>query len=410
MKTKPRQSDDWNLEEPATHDFSNNELPTVSYPRPKLHEVHLFGSECVFWRQTFSTHSPMVVLVHSGVLDMPRNGVRQQAKAGDTVLLTPGIFELRAMPAMHGGAVRLEYGKFPVSLLGTLLAGGGHMESVALRPKPDSEVFVQKGMLPEVLRNIETRPHGLNLMETIVMTLVHSGTPSVSPFLRRAYFNMRWAFQAMMESFSLRFTAVDDVAKRYVRGRAAFFADCEIYTGRTPMKWFRQRRMEHAYSWLHVANKHVWEVAAALGYKGISKFRTEYRKHFHRHPDEPHDPLSLGGELNIESPFCCLRPFWWPYPLPLGQHDLLGMHGAMFADRSAASSVEHNAPSIASEFQTVEVQPEDVGVEGCSAPNPVNPRAEESRTLIEKFKNLELIPITELLPFPADLPVLLKAA
>ncbi len=414
MKTKPRQSDEWDLENPATPDFSHD--TALALRPPKLRYV-LITDEHPYWTQHFSTHNPMIVLVHNGMIKVCRGNCGVVAETGDIVLLTPGIFELHAIPALRGGIINVEYMKFPLSAVAKLVRDCGRIECLALRPEEDPGTFVLKRKLHHVLSTIAASPMDLNPMERMLNSVINSGSPSVFPFLRSAYFNMRWAFQLMMESRTLRPTAVDLLAKTYARGRAAFFEDCKLYTGLTPLEWFRKRRMELADAWLHVAGNPVWEVAAALQYKGVGKFRREYRKYYHRHPEERRDSLRLGGELDIESPLCCLRPFWWSYPLPLGQHDLLGMSGATFADGCAAPSLDLVVPIEESEIQSP--KPENPNAEQCAdqiagarhqQPLPLNPREEESQTLVTKFMNLESISVADLLPFPADLPVLLKAA
>lgn len=414
MKTKPRQFDACDFEDTVSRDDLNDAALAL---RPlKLRHV-LKTEEHPYWNRHFSTHNPMIVLVHNGMIKVCRGNRGVVAKTGDIILLTPGVFELHAIPAIRGGILNLEYVKFPVAAVANLLRDSGSIERLALRPEEYPGAFVQKRRLHQVLSAIEAGSPGLKPMERLLNSIINCGAPSVFPFLRSVYFKTRWAFQLMMESQTLSPTAVDLLAKTYARGRAAFFEDCKLYTGLTPLEWFRKRRMELADAWLHVAGKPVWEVAAALQYRGVSKFRREYRKYYHRHPEEHRDSLSLGGELDIESPLCCLRPFWWQYPLPLGQHDLLGMIGGALADGCATPSLDFVVPIEESEIQSPEL--ENPNAEECAdqsaearhpQPQPFNPREEESKALVTKFINLESIPVAELLPFPADLPVLLKAA
>jgi hypothetical protein len=413
---KTRQIDELDQEDSISRDFSDDTpLPFTS---PKLRHV-LKVEEHPYWNQHFSTHNPMIVLVHNALMKVCRGARGIVAETGDIVLLTPGIFELHAIPAMRGGIINLEYVKFPLSIVAKIVRDSGNIERLALRPENDPGAFVQKRKLHQVLSNIEASPWDAKPMERMLVSLINSGSPSVFPFLRSVFFNMRWAFLAMMESYTLNPGAVEHIAKSYVRGRAAFFEECKLYTGLTPLKWFRKRRMQLADAWLHATGKPAWEVAAALRYKGVGKFRREYRKFFHRHPEDPGIEFGCERSLELDSPFCCLRPFWWPYPLPLGQHDAWGMIGTAFADGCATPSIDLVVPVGEPEIQTPESKSENPKAEECAdrsagaeqqQPQALNPRKEESRTLVTKFMNLESISIAELLPFPTDLPVLLKAA
>ena len=405
---KPRQSDPDEFEDPRSRDFLEDYVPTLAPPRPKFRRLCITADNAV-WLQHFSPHTPMVVLVHSGMVQVWRDGEAFRANPGDTILLTPGRFYMQATSLDRRGLIELEYAKFPLSIVAAIAGNAGTAESIAFGAADHSGVFVQERMLKPILRNIETWSAHTKLMETVLMTLVHSLSPAVFPFLRSAYFETRWAFQAMMETCS-RKPAIDEVARQYVHGRAAFFAHCELYTGLSPMKWFLRRRMELADRWLHVAHKPVWEVAAALGYRGVRKFRSEFRAHFHRHPEDPGVPLGFGRSRNLDSPQCCLRPFWWPYPLPLGQHDFCGINGPMSANRISTSFVDDGAPAIGTEIQSATPHAEELGTRTFVELIPLNPREEETKAFISHFNTLEPIPIIDLLPFTAEWPTLLKAA
>ena len=371
------------------------------------------------WTQKFSTHNPMFVLVRNGILTVQRNGESFTAESGDSVLLTPGAFELSVLPAMTGGAIRIEYAKFPLSLVARMVRGVAHLEGTALRPEPMTGVYVQRRMLHHVMHNVQMAAGHSSVIESVLRTLIISFHPDVFPFLREAYFQKRWAFQAMMESYVRKPIPIDCIARNYLSGRAAFFEHCALYTGLTPLNWLRKRRMELADGWLHVAKKSLSEVADALKYEDVEIPRSEYRRYFHRHPEDPGVDIGFERSLELDSPFCCMRPFWWPHPLPLGQHDPLGMSGAAFAAGYATPSIDLVVPIEEPKIHSSESIPENPHAQACagqpaeaqhSHPQPVDSREEKAQTLIARFKNLESIPITELLPFPADLPVLLKAA
>ena len=82
----------------------------------------------------------------------------------------------------------------------------------------------------------------------------------------------------------------------------------------------------------------------------------------------------------------------------------------MSARGFATSFVDLGAPAIRPDIQSAEPQPEELGTDRFVERIPINPRAEEAKAFIARFNNLEPIPISELLPFNAELPPLLKAA
>ena len=79
----------------------------------------------------------------------------------------------------------------------------------------------------------------------------------------------------------------------------------------------------------------------------------------------------------------------------------------MSANGIATSSVDYGAPAIRPDIQCAQVDLEGLGTNRFVEPIPMNPREEEAKAFIALFNNLDSIPISDLLPFTADLPVLL---
>lgn len=82
----------------------------------------------------------------------------------------------------------------------------------------------------------------------------------------------------------------------------------------------------------------------------------------------------------------------------------------MSANGIATSSVDYGGPAIRPDIQCAQVDLEGLGTNRFVEPIPMNPREEEAKAFIALFNNLEPIPISDLLPFTAELPALLKAA
>lgn len=359
------------------------------------------------WKRTFHTRLPMFMMIHQGKVVVRREGTTQMALMGNVILLTPGTFALTAVPLLAGGDVLLEYAKLPPSAFTELRAGGSLYETAALREMPSRArgVYVQPDMVPKITRDWECMNGTRTILQQLLATLMLSASPTMTPFLRAAFFERRWAFLAMMEAHTLHPAPVEFLARRYGAGRAAFFRDCRGLTGHTPAKWFVRRQMQLAQAWIHAANRTVSEVAARLHFEDVRRFRAAYRKHFHRAPEDAKIVHSMGlNSLSLDDPLCCLRPFWWPAPLPL-----LGASPwpSFRAEDFPEPFEEIRKFAEASNALDGELQPD---VSSGLPADDTGEKGADRRTVAERFCDAEMIPITEIIEFPAGLPELLKAA
>ena len=370
------------------------------------------------WRQAFNTRLPMILMVHQGCVIVSRDGKTHVAPMGDIVLLTPGTFEVTAVPLNTGGDIRVSYAKFPLSVLPRNFSYGASIEKIVLYAKMERErgVFVIRDLARKVIDEWQFMDGRLTLMQSVVDTLLHSCSPSVFSFLRVIFFEKRWAFLKTMESHTLQPFPVEHLASRYRTGRANFFRDCLTYTGHTPADWFLRRKMDLAGAWLQGAKKTVAEVAALLHYEDVRRFRRAYRKHSGHYPEE--SITVFPPSFSLEDDFFCLRPFWWPDPLPLlGEPPLRGWLYAASGGRPDAPPVPVEAPAEPVEApgghpdapaEPAEELPADVTPE--LPPDNAGEKEPERKSIEERFCNGELIPISEIIEFPTGLPELLKAA
>ena len=359
------------------------------------------------WKRYYRTRLPMLVMVHKGTLIVRRGKDTHMGIPGDVVLLTPGTFALTAVPLATGDDVLLEYAKLPPSAFTELRAGGSLYEMAALREVPSRArgVYVQPNMVPKITRDWECMNDTRTILQQLLMTLMLSASPTMTPFLRAALYERRWAFLAMMEAHTLHPAPVEFLARRYGDGRAAFFRDCRRITDHTPAKWFLRRQMQLAQAWIHAANRTVAEVAKLLHYDDVRVFRAAYRKHFRRAPEDAEIVQLMGlDSLSLNDPSCCLRPFWWPYPLPL-----LGvsLRPSWPAEALPEPLEEEPQSSQACTEPDGEPQPEVSSELPADDPGEKEP---EGKSVTERFCDAELIPITEIIEFPTGLPELLKAA
>jgi AraC-like DNA-binding protein len=344
-------------------------------------------------------------MVHKGMVVVRREGATHMALMGDVILLAPGAFELSAIPLAAGGDVCIEHAKLPLSVFPKHFAEGNWVEQVLLQAIPirDEGVYLQKQLLPKVTRDFESMNDRLTVLQSVVNTLLNSFEPTMFSFLRRVYYERRWSFLRMMESTALQPRPVELLAASYADGRAAFFRDCRLFTGHTPRAWFARRRMELADSWLHVANRTIEEVAARLHYQDVRLFRVAYRKHFLRPPENP-GPMLSSGSLSLDHPLCCLRPFWWPAPLPLvGVCQWPGLRPEEFPE-----GFEEERKSIEAPMEPSEEVSADAAAE--LPPDDTSDKEPADKSIEERFCNGEMIPIGEIIEFPTGLPELLKAA
>ena len=368
----------------------------------RMRKVNLIAVKAP-WKRKFSTRLPMFVLVSRGILIVRREEHRDMALTGDVLLLTPGSFELMAVPLPADATIRFEYAKIPLSVFGKQLSRGSAIEQAALVGMSHGEyngIHICKGMLPQVARNLQTLHSDVTAIESVTNTLMASLCHAVFPFLRTVHFLRRWAFLGMMESHARHRSPVEFLAANYVAGRAAFFRDCQLHTGLTPAKWIDRRQMELADAWIHAANRTVAEVAALLHYDDVRLFRTAYRKHFRRPPEDP--GMDANRSLSLDDPFCCLRPFWWPAPLPLlGVCQWPGLRPEELPEPFEEIRKFAEAPPESRAQLPVDVAP-DLPPEDAGDTEP--------KPMAERFRNLEMIPISEIIEFPTGLPELLKAA
>ena len=395
---KPRQNEDLKNDDSAM--FSSSEA--AGHIR-RMRKVTLLEGR-MQWKRSFRTRLPMFVLISQGILIVRRAGMTRMAFKGDVLLLTPGSFELTAVPESADGIVRLEYAKIPMSVFWKQLSKGSAIEEIAvggIRSEEYNGIHICEAMLPQVARNWQTLHSEITAIESVMNTLNVSLCPVVIPFLRTVYYERRWAFLATMEAHTRQSRPVEFLAVRYTDGRAAFFRDCQLYTGHTPAKWFARRQMELADAWIHVANRTVPEVAALLHYDSVPLFRAAFRKYFHRPPEEP-SPMLSSGSLSIDHPWCCMRPFWWPAPLPLvGGFQRSGMRPEEFPEW-----FEEERKYIEASMELGEELPRDVASESPSDD------ADDSKpkSISKRFLDLEMIPVADIIPFPTGLPELLRAA
>ena len=202
------------------------------------------------------------------------------------------------------------------------------------------------------------------------------------------------------------------LARRYGAGRAAFFRNCQGLTGHTPAKWFLRRQLQLAQAWIHTANRTVSEVAARLHYDDVRVFRAAYRKHFRCAPEDAEVVHLMGlNSFSPDDPSCCLRPFWWPSPLPLlGEPPLRSWPYPESGGHPDEPPVPAEAPAdpVEAPDGPCEEAPPDAIAE--LPPDDVGKKEPEPKSMEERFCSGELIPFTEIISFPTGLPGLLKAA
>ena len=349
------------------------------------------------WRKKFANRHPMLVLVRNGTVWVRRNGATYAARVGETVLLTPGKFELEATPSDRHGMICFEYAVFPVSLLGRIGCATPAIEELALQIGDNESGFhLQQNLLWKIdLMRREWVKSGAGL-ESILIFIVNQMPPSLFPFLRSVYFKTRWAMQILLERHILHREAVAHLCNHYIDGRLAFFRDCKTLTGFSPRKWLEMRRMELARIWIDGGSKSVADVATVFGYGNPRKFQRDYKK---QHGSQPGSDESLqtfecwnklrgGGSL--------LRPFWWPAPLPVREVERPDLTGDTFS-KSASTAPgrdEADASWIPPSFNF------------GRAPLP----EELDKKISKTFWDMNAVAVSEFISFPDALPELLKAA
>ena len=363
------------------------------------------------WKRNFCTRLPMILIVHEGCAIVRRDGQNHVAPMGNIVLLTPGSFEVTAVPLNAHGDICVSYAKFPLSALPRNFSDGASTERIVLDARVERErgVFVIGDLARKVVEDWQFLDGRLTLMQSVADTLLHSYSPAVFSFLRIIFFEKRWAFLKMMDLHAMRPFPVEHLASRYRAGRASFFRDCFTYTGHTPADWILRRKMDLAGAWLRAAKKSVPEVAALLHYEDVRRFRRAYRKHHGRYPEELLTIFPTSFSLGDE--FFCLRPFWWPSPLRLlGEPPLRSWLYPESGGHPDEPPVPVEAPAdpVEAPDGPCEEAPPDATSE--LPPADVGKKEPGRKSMEERFCSGELIPITEIIEFPTGLPELLKAA
>jgi AraC-like DNA-binding protein len=316
------------------------------------------------------------------------------AQSGDTILLPPGVFAIEATPAVEHGIVNIEIARFSLAALGRGLSNGSTVEALLLgvSAAENTGVYVQRRMLNMLDRELAAAPMFFKDVEALAVRILNSLKASTFQFLRFAFFEKRWAFLSMLEAHVLRSGVVEWLAANYVDGRAAFFRDCKIFVGMSPAKWVKTRRLELARAWLQHGKANIEDIARVLGYCNIRAFRTALWKHFAMSIRE----LSDAEEMRLlENRHDAFRPFWWPAPLPLIGEAQSPVPPADEFPHADDSSPEPDEKSPAHD---------------ASGSPPENECGARPKPVEELFYNLEAIPVSEIVPFPARLPELLKAA
>lgn len=341
------------------------------------------------WRRTFDVTQPMLVVVRSGFVVVRRDGATTLINRGETALLTPGYFELEATPAMRHGSIDVEYGEIPMAHLSKMLLHAPVTERLILGvpEKFDRGVYVQRGMVSRLDAMFDALPEQSRTIEAMATTVLTSLQASTFPFMKFAFFERRWALLALMEAKVIRRFPASFIAARYATGRAAFFRDCQTFLGRRPEKWFRQRRMELARIWIQHSGTSSKAVASVLGYRKCKEFRAAYRRYHGRTVEESSNSRPWAG-LDSRTKASCMRPFWWPAPLPL-----LDADGEPFYPEEAVDDRQRKED---------ERQPHD------------DEDAAKTEQIAEAFSDdffaLKPEAVAKIIPFPPELPGLLMAA
>ena len=349
------------------------------------------------WRKSFANRNPMLVLVRNGTVWVRRDGSTYAARVGDAVLLTPGNFELEATPTDRHGMICFEYAVFPVSLLGRIECAVPAIEELALQIEDNgSGFYLQQNLLwkIDVMRR-EWMTSGAGL-ESILIFIVNQRLPSLFPFLRSAYFKMRWAMQTLLESHLFHPEPVAHLCKHYIAGRLSFFRDCTTFTGLSPRKRFVKRRMELSRIWIDGGGQPVADVAALFHYDKPRRFQRDYKKQYGSLPGSDESLQTFEYWKILRGGGSLLRPFWWPAPLPVRE---------VARPNLAADTFSGNG--FTSPF----------GAEADASSNPPSfdfhrppPPEELDKKISKPFWDMKAVAVSEFIPFPNALPELLKAA
>ena len=325
-----------------------------------------------YWKRTLRSRRPTLILIRNGTVTVRTAAGVYCARGGDSVLLAPGVFEIEATPAVRHGNVDLEIATFSMAALGSAFGNDSIVEELALgvRQSENTGVYVQKRVVNFLDRERAAVPSCYNDVGAIVVRIINSAAASTFPFARFAFFEMRWAFQSLLEAHVLRAGAVEWLAGNYIHGRAAFFRDCKTYVGLSPAKWIRTRRLELARAWIRHDKASLGDIAKALGYCNVRALRTALWREYESSIDELKDMSAIRLFWPTYVP---MRPFWWPLPLPL---------------------IGRNEDLIVPERNLPVSKPEELFTEKVSA----------------DFFEMKPAAASKIIPFPTGLPTLLKAA
>lgn len=346
------------------------------------------------WNRRLRSNRPTLILVRNGTVAVRTAGGTYCAHSGDSILLAPGVFDIEATPAIIHGNIDLKIASFSLAAVGRALGDGSVVESLVFGI-PESEntgVYIQKAVVDFLERECAAVPFFFKDVGAMVIRILNTVKPSTLPFARFAFFERRWAFQSLLETHVLRPGVVEWLAANYINGRAAFFRDCKIFVGMSPAKWINKRRLELAVAWLRHGKASIQSIAEVLGFCNVRAFRTALWKHFKMSIEKLRDTEGIRA---LEIRHVAFRPFWWPSPLPLFKRT---QRPGRPADESSRPVESPPVPRDQSPADvTSELPP---AAESDTKPKPVE----------ERFLNMELIPVAEIIPFPTGLPELLKAA
>jgi AraC-like DNA-binding protein len=331
----------------------------------------------------------VLVLVRNGLVIFRHGGSVHVVQAGESALITPGNYDMEAVPAVSRGAIDFEYGAFPIALLREIFGNAHQIEAFVLgfSKVEDCGVHVERNSvapIDNVLRQNLTFSQGT---ESCVKFVIHSGSLPALLFARFGFYEKQWALEALLESHIGHKLPVSVIEQGYATGPATFQRDCHDYLGLAPGKWYHRRRMELARNWIEHSTAAPSAVAATLGYENCEQFAADYKKH-HRLTVEKSANAAPWEKLENAIMTACLRPFWWPSPLPL-----LSADGELCF--SSNEKDDHHDPEQADEAAVQE---------SASA-------AESFREKIcPEFWALRPGVIRNVIPFPASLPRLMAAA
>lgn len=352
------------------------------------------------WRRTFCCAGPVIALISRGRLAIRRGGTTTIADAGDTVLLGPGTIDLEAFPQLTGMGVEVRIAEFSMAVLGDILREAPAFEALALclPEEKDTGIYVQDQTFAKLRPYLES-PESLPNLREVVNLIIQSVSATAIRFVRNTFFRQRWSRLMFMENHALRVDTINSIANNYPGGADCFYRDCRTYLGSPPSVWLRRRRMEIGRHWLTHSAATIEEVAKSLGYKTVLGFEIDFRK-VHELParrlirEEPWKKMTDAKSAE------CLRPFWWPKPLPLSFPDV------------PEPDLRELDPILAAEFERM-ANPTPVSNANASSEsddaggNSREASSQQSREEVAaQFWSREPLDASVIVPFPTDLPAI----